>query len=105
MTGTSPSFASGHTCSHTDAGITQRVAPMAIRIPHKGNIQNDVTEGVFRVLEDFEAVDESVHTMKALLLQPLDQIAYATAALALRFRERGVEQTGGMSRRLSRPSN
>src|ERR1700712_3115520 len=29
-----------------------------IRIPHKGNLQNDVIEGAFRVLEDFETVDE-----------------------------------------------
>lgn len=66
-----------------------------IRIPHKGNIQNDVIEGAFRVLEDFEAVDESVSAMKALQLQPPEQIAFATAALALRFGERGVEETGG----------
>lgn len=66
-----------------------------IRIPHKGNIQNDVIEGAFRVLEDFEAVDESVDAMKVLQLQPPEQIAFATAALALRFGERGVEETGG----------
>jgi hypothetical protein len=30
-----------------------------IRIPHKGNIQDEVIEGAFRVLEDFEVVDAS----------------------------------------------
>ena len=30
-----------------------------IRIPHKGNIQDEVIEGAFRVLEDFDAVDAS----------------------------------------------
>ena len=30
-----------------------------IRIPHKGNVQGEVIEGAFRVLDDFEAVDES----------------------------------------------
>ena len=66
-----------------------------IRIPHKGNIQSDVIDGAFRVLEDFEAVDESVDAMKALQLEPPEEIAFATAALLLRFGERGVEQTGG----------
>jgi hypothetical protein len=30
-----------------------------IRIPHKGNVQDEVIEGAFRVLDDFEAVDAS----------------------------------------------
>ena len=56
-----------------------------IRIPHKGNIQNDVIEGAFRVLEDFEAVDESTAAMKALTLQPGEDQVFASAALALRY--------------------
>lgn len=60
-----------------------------IRIPHRGNIQDEVIEGAFRVLEDFEAVDASADGMKALTLQPEEQRAFATAALALRFGERG----------------
>jgi hypothetical protein len=59
-----------------------------IRIPHKGNIQHEVIEGAFRVLDDFEAVDESAETMKALELKPEEERAFATAALALRFGER-----------------
>ncbi len=59
-----------------------------IRIPHKGNIQDDVIEGAFRVLEDFDAVDASTDAMKALALQPDEERAFATAALALRFGER-----------------
>ena len=60
-----------------------------IRIPHKGNIRDDVIEGAFRVLEDFETVDASTDGMKALTLQPEEQRAFATAALALRYGERG----------------
>lgn len=56
-----------------------------IRIPHKGNIQNEVIEGAFRVLEDFEAVDASADAMKALTLRPEEERAFATAALALRY--------------------
>ena len=40
-----------------------------IRIPHKGNIQGEVIEGAFRVLEEFETVDASTEGMKALTLQ------------------------------------
>ncbi len=66
-----------------------------IRIPHKGNVQGEVSEGAFRVLDEFAAVDEHTAAMKALHLQPPEEIAFATAALALRFGERGVEEGGG----------
>jgi hypothetical protein len=59
-----------------------------IRIPHKGRIQDKVIEGAFRVLEDFEAVDASTDAMKTLTLQPQEERAFATAALALRYGER-----------------
>ena len=63
-----------------------------IRIPHKGNIQDDVIEGAFRVLDDFEAVDASADGMKALALKPDEERAFATAALALRYGERSEGQ-------------
>lgn len=59
-----------------------------IRIPHKGNIQGEVIEGAFRVLEEFSAVEEHAEGMKALQLDHGEQKAFATAALALRFGER-----------------
>ena len=59
-----------------------------IRIPHKGNIQNDVIDGAFRVLEDFESVDASTEGMKAIELKPEEERVFATAALALRYGER-----------------
>ena len=59
-----------------------------IRIPHRGDIQNDVIEGAFRVLEDFEAVDASTDAMKSLTLRPEEERAFAKAALALRYGER-----------------
>ena len=59
-----------------------------IRIPHKGNIQHDVIEGAFRVLDDFEAVDASIDGMKSSLLLGEEERAFATAALALRYGER-----------------
>jgi len=59
-----------------------------IRIPHKGNIQGEVIEGAFRVLDEFIAVEEHAEGMKALQLDHGEQAAFATAALALRFGER-----------------
>ena len=55
-----------------------------IRIPHKGNIQDEVIEGAFRVLEDFEVVDASADSMKALPLQREEQQAFSTPAQARR---------------------
>src|SRR5471032_3380781 len=46
-----------------------------IRIPHKGNVQNDVIEGAFRVLDDFEVIDAHTDAMKALQLQPPEEMA------------------------------
>ena len=63
-----------------------------IRIPHKGNVQGEVIEGAFRVLDEFEAAQESAEGMKALTLEPEEQGAFATAALALRFGERTEDQ-------------
>ena len=63
-----------------------------IRVPHRGNIQNEVIEGAFRVLDDFEAVDASIDAMKALDLAYEEQHAFATAALELRYGERTEDQ-------------
>ncbi len=66
-----------------------------IRIPHKGDIKGEVIEGALRVLDKFETVKEHTEAMKSLQLQPAEEIAFATAALALRFGERSVQETGG----------
>ena len=80
-------------------GLVVGEAVEDIRIPHRagksGNIQGEVIEGAFRVLDEFEAVGEHTDAMKALQLQPSEEIAFATAALALRFGEHSVEETGG----------
>ena len=63
-----------------------------IRLPHKGSIQDDVIEGAFRVLEDFEQIEASADAMKSTTLQRGEELAFATAALSLRFGERGEGQ-------------
>ena len=63
-----------------------------IRIPHKGNIQGEVIDGAFRVLEDFEAVEQSTDAMKLLTLKAEEERAFATAALGLRYGENAEGQ-------------
>ncbi|MCE9658294.1 MAG: DUF945 domain-containing protein [Burkholderiales bacterium] len=59
-----------------------------VRIPHKGNVQDEVIEGAFRVLEDFEAVEDCTAAMKRVTLDEGEERAFATAALALRYGDR-----------------
>lgn len=59
-----------------------------IRIPHKGNIQGEVIEGAFRVLDDFETINASTEAMKAITLQPAEEQVFARAALELRYADR-----------------
>jgi hypothetical protein len=66
-----------------------------LRVPHKGHIEHEVIEGAFRVLDEFATVNEHAEAMKALPLEPREEIAFATAALAMRFGERRVEEGGG----------
>lgn len=56
-----------------------------IRIRHKGNIVDNVIEGAFRVLDDFEQIGGQVVCMKALTLDQGEQNAFAHAALALKY--------------------
>src|SRR5436190_21157052 len=48
-----------------------------IRIPRKGNVQDDVIEGAVRVLDDFDAVDASTDAMKCLTLNDAEEGAFA----------------------------
>lgn len=64
-----------------------------IRIPHKGNIQGEVIEGAFRVLDAFNTVEAHAEGMKAVALEPPEELAFATAALALRFGEGAEDRT------------
>ena len=74
-----------YVCSN---GLVVGTVSNDIRIPHRGDIQGEVIEGAFRVLDDFEAVDAATEGMKALDLKPEEERAFATAALALRYGER-----------------
>jgi hypothetical protein len=56
-----------------------------IRIRHKGDIIDNVIEGAFRVLDDFEVIGGQMDSMKALTLNTGEQQAFAHAALSLKY--------------------
>jgi hypothetical protein len=58
-----------------------------VRVAHKGNIVDNVIEGAFRVLDDFEQIDFQRDAMKSLPLSTGEQSLFARAALALRYDE------------------
>lgn len=57
-------------------------------------MRGEVIEGAFRVLDEFEEVDERAEAMKALPLEHGEEIAFATAALVLRLGESALEEGG-----------
>jgi hypothetical protein len=65
-----------------------------IRIRHTGRAHDDVIEGAYRVLEQFEVVEQSREQMMQVQLSGPEEIAYATAALSLRY---GLEEVAGGS--------
>jgi hypothetical protein len=56
-----------------------------VRVKHTGRAVDDVIEGAFRVLDDFEAANDQRDAMQALTLNEGEQNAFARAAIALRF--------------------
>ena len=56
-----------------------------IRLPHRGDIVDNVIDGAFRVVEGFEKIDASREAMRDTALSAPQQEAFARAAIALRF--------------------
>jgi hypothetical protein len=73
-----------------------------IRIPHKGDVRDEVIEGAFRVLDDFESIDGSMHEMKSTSIGTAEQSAFATAALELRYEPSSL---GGYTADHARPTS
>ncbi|WP_145495964.1 DUF932 domain-containing protein [Yersinia bercovieri] len=58
-----------------------------IRVPHKGDISEQVIEGAYEVLGIFDRIEESRESMQALTLSAEHQHALAHAALTYRYGE------------------
>ena len=56
-----------------------------VRVPHKGDILGEVIDGANLIVERFEGIDASREAMQAVQLDPPRQLAFARAALALRY--------------------
>jgi hypothetical protein len=56
-----------------------------VRVPHKGNVVDEVIDGAIRVLKTFEVADEQREGMQALTLSEGAQTAFARAALELKW--------------------
>ncbi|CAB4048744.1 DUF932 domain-containing protein [Paraburkholderia phenoliruptrix] len=56
-----------------------------IRVPHKGNIVQNVINGAFDVLDGFDLIREQKEGMRAVVLDHDEQHAFARSALALRY--------------------
>lgn len=56
-----------------------------IRIPHKGNIAQNVIDGAFDVLDTFDLIREQTDSMRGVELDRAEQHAFARSALALRY--------------------
>lgn len=56
-----------------------------VRVRHSGQVVDQVIEGAYEVLNQFDEVDEQRETMKGVILRPSEQIALAQAALTYRY--------------------
>lgn len=58
-----------------------------IHVPHKGDVLGRVIEGAYTVIKDFDQVGASIDGMKSVTLNQPQRLAFAKAALALRFED------------------
>ncbi len=58
-----------------------------VRVPHKGNIQHEIIEGVFTVAEDFPRLIDASETMKEITLSTDERHVLAEASLVARYGE------------------
>jgi hypothetical protein len=56
-----------------------------VRVPHKGNIEHDIIEGVYTVAEDFPRLIDASESMKAIQLSPDEQRLLGEVSLVARY--------------------
>jgi hypothetical protein len=56
-----------------------------VRVPHKGNVAQQVIEGAYEVLKGFERVQESRDAMRLITLDEGEQDVLARSALSLKY--------------------
>ncbi|HDR9501213.1 DUF932 domain-containing protein [Burkholderia pyrrocinia] len=68
-----------------------------IRVPHKGNVVQNVINGAFDVLDGFDLIREQKDGMRAVSLDYDEQHAFARSALALRYDSTDAEAPAPIS--------
>lgn len=68
-------------------GLVSGKCTNELRIHHKGDVIDNVIEGAFRVVEDFEMVDAQKEAMKAIELSHGERLLFAEQALNLKYDE------------------
>lgn len=58
-----------------------------IRVPHKGNITDNVIDAAYTIVDDFDNANQSMETMKSIELTGDEQEIFARASLALKYEE------------------
>lgn len=58
-----------------------------IRVPHRGNIVDNVIEAAYEIIDKFDEVEESMENMKSTQLTLPETEVFAKAALALKYDE------------------
>jgi len=58
-----------------------------VRVQHRGHVVDNVIEGAYEVLNNFDRVSDSREAMTAITLSEDEQMAFAEASLPLRFNE------------------
>lgn len=56
-----------------------------VRVPHKGDVVQNVINGAFNVIDGFELIREQKEGMQAVTLSHYEQAVFARSALALRY--------------------
>ena len=56
-----------------------------VRVPHKGNIADQIIEGAYTIAKDFPRLIDATAEMKATTLTPAEQGVFARAALVARY--------------------
>lgn len=56
-----------------------------IRVPHRGNITDNVIEAAYSIVDEFEVVNNSIEGMKSTQLLLPEAAAFAEAALSLKY--------------------
>jgi hypothetical protein len=67
----------------------------SIKVPHRGNVVDNVIEGSYRVLDDIQLAEERIGEYKEIKLDRDEQHAFAKAALQLRWEENAAPISTG----------